>query len=363
MEAEPATLNGPPPLLERMVLALIPPASRETVGGDLCELYRSPLQYAVQAATALPFVIASQARRNANIPLLALQGLILLGCFGGLFAVSDPLHSQQYAVLATTASLFALFVLEAYQRQERPSCQRAILETILITGFVSLFMPQFVLSGAAARMSTQVWWPGFVLLGCLIALIPVLCCLRAGLILEVDRRRPALEDDISIADVPAEYARFRRDAAFANKVESAALLIAAALGGLLTVKFGIGGSFSLMLIGGFIAVALYLLLDGSAQALPPSGDFLSLRALYQYELARRHQLRRFLGWLWCAPLFLMLYSQLILHGAVGGHPSEVTLGILVALLLGFFLSAFNRESAGIVREKIAHLGRLQECVF
>jgi hypothetical protein len=361
MEAEPATLNGPPPLLERLVLALIPPAARETVGGDLCELYHAPLQYAVQAATALPFVIASQARRNANIPLLALQGLILLGCFGGLFAVSDPLRGQQDAVLATAVSMFGLFVLEAYQRQERPSCQRAILETILITGFVSVFMPQFVLSGEAARMSTEVWWPGFLLLGCMIGMIPILCCLRAGLILEVDRRRPCLEE-MSVADIPAEYARFRRDAAFANKIECAALLGAAALGGLLTVTFGIGGSFSLMLIGGFIAVALYLLLDGTAQALPPSGDFLSLRALYQYELARRHQLRRFLGWLWCAPLFLMLYTQLILHGAVSRHPSEVTLGILVALLLGFFLNAFNRESAGIVREKIALLGRLQECI-
>jgi hypothetical protein len=257
--------------------------------------------------------------------------------------------------------MFGLFVLEAYQRQERPSIQRAILETILLTSFVSLFMPQFVLSGEAARMSTEVWWPGFLLLGCMLALIPVLCCLRAGLILEVDRRRPLLETDMPVGDLPLEYGRFRRDAAFANKVESAALLAMALLGGLLAAKFGVGGSSSLMLIGGFVAAALYLLLDGTAQALPPAGDFLSLRALYQYELARRHQLRRFLGWLWCAPLFLMLYTQLILHGAASRRPSDVTLGILAALLLGFFLNALNRESAGVVREKIAWLGRVQEC--
>ena len=114
-----------------------------------------------------------------------------------------------------------------------------------------------------------------------------------------------------------------------------------------------------MVVGGFAAVALYLLLDGAAPALPPMTDFLSLRALYQYELARRHQLRRFLCWLWCAPLFLMLYTGLITHGTASGHSSEVTLGILAALLLGFFIDALNREGAGPIQEKIALLGRLE----
>jgi hypothetical protein len=88
-------------------------------------------------------------------------------------------------------------------------------------------------------------------------------------------------------------------------------------------------------------------------------DFLSLRALYQYELARRHQLRRFLSWLWCAPLFLVLYTGLITHGAANGHSSEVTLGILAALVLGFFIDALNREGAGPIQEKITVLDQLE----
>jgi hypothetical protein len=353
MEAATA-LTGPPPLLERIVLSLIPVAVRETVGGDLCEMYRSPLQYGWQAARALPFVIVSQARRNANFPLLGLQGIILLGCFGGLFAGAG----HGYAILTTAASLVFLFVLGAYQRQERPSCHRAIMETILLTGLVALLFPQLLLGLAAVPLSTGICWSGFVLLGCLMGMIPVLCCLRAGLILEVDRRLSPLEEELSVQDVPLDYRRFQKQTAWRNKVESAALLAAALACALLGGKLGAGQG-CLMVAGGFAAAALYLLLDGSAPALPPMTDFLSLRALYQYELARRHQLRRFLGWLWCAPLFLLFYTGLITHGAAGGHSSEVTLGILAALLLGFFIDAFNREGAGPIQEKITLLGRLE----
>ncbi len=356
MEAATA-LTGPPPLLERIVLSLIPVAVRETVGGDLCEMYRSPLQYGWQAARALPFVIASQARRNANFPLLGLQGIILLGCFGGLFAIASPDHGQAYAIVTTAASLLFLFLLGAYQKQERPSCRRAIMETILLTGMVGLFFPQLLLGLAAVRSSTIVW-PGFALLGCLMTMVPVLCCLRAGLILEVDRRTSPLEEELSARDVPRDYHRFRKQTAWRNKIEGAALLAAAAACGLLGGKLGVGQG-ALLVAGGFSAVALYLLLDGAAPALPPMTDFLSLRALYQYELARRHQLRRFLCWLWCAPLFLMLYTGLITHGTANGHSSEVALGILAALVLGFFIDALNREGAGPIQEKITLLDRLK----
>ena len=343
MEAEPA-LTGPPPLLERTILFLIPAGSRESVGGDLCELYRSPWQYGWQAARALPFVVASQARRNANFPLLALQGLILLGCFGGLFALGASGQGWNYAVLATLASLFFLFVLGAYQKQERPSCRRAIMETILLTGMVSLFFPQLLLGLTSARAATVFVWPGFALLGCVMAMIPVLCCLRAGLILEADRRVAPLEETLAVQDVPQDYRRFQQQTAWRNQVESAALIVGAVVCALLGNKFAItDAQGSLVVAGGYACAALYLLAGGSAPAMPQTADFLSLRALYQYELARRHQLRRFLSWLWCAPLFLVLYTSLILHGTASGQPSEVTLGILAALLLGFFIDALNRE--------------------
>jgi hypothetical protein len=360
MEAATA-LTGPPPLLERIVLFSLPPASRESVGGDLCEMYRSPLQYGWQAARALPFLVASQARRNANFPLLGLQGLVLFACFNGLFAIADGGDAGQgEAVLATGASLLFALVREAYQKPERPSCRRAILETILLCGILLLFCPQVLPGLLGVRQPSEFLWPGFVLVGCLMAAIPVLCCLRAGLILEVDRRLPPLEEELSAQQLPLDYRRFRKQTAWRNQVESAGLLAAALACVLLGSKFGVtDGQASLLVAGGYVAVALYLLLDGAAPALPHSADFLSSRALYQAELARRHQLRRFLSWLWSAPLFLLLYENLILQGVAGRQPSQVTLGLLAALLLGFFVDALNREGAGPVQEKIALLGRLE----
>ena len=357
MEAATA-LTGPPALLERIVLISLPPAVRESVGGDLCEMYRSPRQYGWQAARTLPFLVASQARRNANFPLLGLQGIILLGCFGGLFAAVHA--GQGEAVLATLAILFFLFLLGAYQQQHRPTCNRAIMETILLAGLVSLFCPQFLPNLIGVRQPSEFLWPGFVLVGCLMAAIPVLCCLRAGLILEVDRRLSPLEEKIPIQEVPQDYRRFQKQTAARNQIESAALIVAALGCALLGGTFGVTdaqGSF--LVAGGYAAASLYLLLDASVPAPPHAADFLSLRALYQVELARRHQLRRFLSWLWSAPLFLLLYENLIMRGVAGRHPSEVTLGLLAALLLGFFIDALNREGAGPVHDKIALLGRLE----
>ena len=51
MEAEPLTgppLSGPPLIVESAVQLLIPPAARETVVGDLREIYNEPAQYAVE---------------------------------------------------------------------------------------------------------------------------------------------------------------------------------------------------------------------------------------------------------------------------------------------------------------------------
>src|ERR1041384_7011861 len=64
----------PPALIEKLVRALIPPASREHVVGDLNERYVSPRQYLLDALRALPYLIASRLRRTTHpiaVPLLA----------------------------------------------------------------------------------------------------------------------------------------------------------------------------------------------------------------------------------------------------------------------------------------------------
>src|SRR5450631_1492249 len=84
-----AALAHPPAWAERLVLLATPPACREAVLGDLCETYVSTPLYAREALRSVPFVIVSQMRRNANLPALGLQGLLVFTCVGG-FSVSRP---------------------------------------------------------------------------------------------------------------------------------------------------------------------------------------------------------------------------------------------------------------------------------
>jgi hypothetical protein len=55
----------------------------------------------------------------------------------------------------------------------------------------------------------------------------------------------------------------------------------------------------------------------------------------------------------------MFHTDLIIHGQDSGRSSEVTLGFLAALVLGFFIDALNREGAGPTQEKITLLARLE----
>ena len=64
---------GPHKRIENAVAVLIPPACREHVLGDLHERYSGSWQYLFDAAGTVPRVVLSQARRNANPPVLLME--------------------------------------------------------------------------------------------------------------------------------------------------------------------------------------------------------------------------------------------------------------------------------------------------
>ena len=66
MDRRPTLETRPPVLIDAVVRALIPPACREHVVGDLWERYRSPWQFVLDAARTIPFVlrVRSAARRR-----------------------------------------------------------------------------------------------------------------------------------------------------------------------------------------------------------------------------------------------------------------------------------------------------------
>ncbi len=93
---------------------------------------------------------------------------------------------------------------------------------------------------------------------------------------------------------------------------------------------------------------------------PARADFPALRALYQQALDRQQKLRRFLCWLWFAPVLLVLHERLIAQGLTAARSIPAILGAATALLLCFLVAAFNREQSGRTQEDIGDLDRLRE---
>jgi len=332
-----ATLSEPPPWLERMVLLAIPPAAREAVAGDLWETYQSPTQYAGEALRTVPFVIASQIRRNLNLPALMLQGALIFIGLGGV---------------ATLLLIPLLMLREAYQPTARPSARRAIREAVLLSmsAVALLLLIMSVKSPFPVRTGVDHFtWLSLFLAG--LFLSPFLCLFRAGLILQGDRVLPLASGELPKEELARDYCRFLHGTLCRNLLQAVALAFAAAAGFFF--------AWNELLVGLFVLAAVYLLLDAVPR--PSSGsDFTSLRAQYQRELMRQMQLRRFLRWLWFTPVLVALHLRLAHGSAAAGQPLSAILDCVAVVILCFLVAALNREHGGQAQEQIGFLDRMRE---
>lgn len=330
-----AALNEPPPWLEQMVLLAIPPAARESVAGDLWETYRSPHQYAAEALRTVPFVILSQLRRNLNPLALMLQGTLIFLCLGG------P---------ATLLLLPLLMLRDAYQPIARPTPRHAIREAVLLSSaamvLLLLFMSRHPPFPVRSGVDSFTWLSLFL---AALFLSPFLCLFRAGLIMQGDHCMPPAADSLSKDVLADAYRTFLKGAFCRNVLEGTGLVFAAIAGFFFT--------WNVLLIGLFVLAAIYLLLDGTPRA-PGADDFASLRAQYQRELVRQEQVRRFLRWLWFAPVLVALQARLSAANAEG--MLVVLLNGVAAAILCFLVMALNREYGGRVQEQIGLLDRMRE---
>jgi hypothetical protein len=335
---EAAALTSPPAWLERIVLLAIPPAAREEVAGDLWETYRGPRQYAAEALRTVPFVIASQMRRNLNLPVLMLQAALIFISLGGL---------------ATAILLPALMLRGAYQATTRPCPRRVFREAILLSSgvMVLLLLLMSTRFSFAPRYGVDHFtWLSLFLLGLLLS--PFLCVFRAGLILQGDRCAPLAASDLPKEELARGYRGFRENILCRNLLEAAALAAVAVCG---TVF-----AWNPALIGLLALGALYLLLDAIPRRYPTAADFVSLRARYQQELAHHQQVRRFLRWLWFTPVIVVLHARLAEDGLTSGQPLKALLDWVAAAVLCFLIAALNREHGGRVQEQIGLLDRMRE---
>jgi hypothetical protein len=115
-------------LIDKAVRVLIPPGSREAVVGDLWERYASPLQYAAEALRILPFLIASQIPRNANIPQLGIAAFTLFVSFGGFQVAGDPIDAPRWlrAAVHAIATLLGSLLRDAYRASAQQRARRRL---------------------------------------------------------------------------------------------------------------------------------------------------------------------------------------------------------------------------------------------
>jgi hypothetical protein len=312
--------------MEEAAERLIPPAAREAVLGDLRETCAGGRAYLIEILKTAPFVIVSQMLRHLNLPVLMLQAALIFWFFSG------------WAVMLC---LPVLLLREAYQPLTRPDARLALRNAMRLS-FAGLFLGLITPIPARQALVLALLAGPFSLL---------LCGLRTGLILNMDRYEVVLPGAMKFAELSACRKQFLARLVRRRRLEIAALVLAA-LGWPLVMEPSLGIAMGAV----FLAAALYLIhLDLSSRE-QGEMDFRGLRHRYAEDLRGDEQLRRFLCWLWVVPGLGAAHAGFV----TGGPPEQIASRALLAILLCFGAGAINREERGRAQEEISLLGRLRE---
>jgi hypothetical protein len=141
-----------------------------------------------------------------------------------------------------------------------------------------------------------------------------------------------------------DYPAFVRHMRFSHLCEALALLIFAMAG---QVFLHIG----LWFLSLCTLVACFLLAVSRATPGAAQNDF-ALRVEYRRLFLQRQQLRRFMAWLWAAPVLAILYERFIHAGISTGRGVIVMIGSVAMISICFLIAAVNRECTGRSQEKI-----------
>jgi hypothetical protein len=281
----------------------------------------------------VPFVIASQARRNLNLPAIMLQAVLIFIFLGG----------------PVTVILLPLLLLRsAYQQTSRPCPQQVFRETVLLSSGVMMLLLLIMSAKSLVRADNATWFGLFL---DALYLSPFLCAFRAGLILLGDRAKPLAAGELPREELAQDYSRFLETNLRNNLLHAMALALAAACGFFF--------AWNAPMVGLFVLASLYLLRN-PARHTSSQLDFVSLRARYQRELTHQQHLRRFLRWLWFTPLLVALHARLAVNGLETGRPLAGLLDCVAVAILCFLVTALNREYGGRMQEQIGLLDRIRE---
>ncbi|MBO9670019.1 MAG: hypothetical protein J7485_05840 [Sphingobium sp.] len=345
---EPGLSIAPPPALEKLVWRLLPPMVREEVAGDLWERFRSPLRYLADAASALPFLIVSQARRQTNGPLFLLQAFTIFASFGGFEPSfgAPGLPMSVRALCATIPALATLLLRAAYRPTDDWTGSRAASD--LLWTLIAVLGGQLL----ALLIHPPLAVPTGFFVGGLSFSLAMLLVLRSGLYLVTGTARlDAVEQD---------YERFNRRIRFKNNIEIGLLLpLLGVAFWFATIAVPIVAAIDLI----WIALTLLLILLNIARrprpmpmTLPPAGKL----AFYRGQLARQRHVVGLAWWWYFFPLFGGLGVNLVLRATIAGQRDIALGGIACMTVLAFTIARANRERRRELGAKIAALNRLDQ---
>ena len=258
----------------------------------------------------------------------------------------------------TLLAITLLLLRDAYQPVKCPATGIAILEAQTVSMLIMLYLSCRNPGGVSHIQNRQL--STLFIATILPFSMPVMGMLRAALILRRERRECLPDADMALEDMARDYRQFEQRMRRANRLEIAALFLSMAAGAGFILYFAPSlapAGWALLCL--FALAAAWLLLRGPAPALPRGVDFATLRTLYKHELARQNQIRRFMWWLWFAPVLALLVAMMG-RGMRAGQPLLTVIGTALMVLAGFWIATLNRERGGFVSEKIGALALMRE---
>jgi hypothetical protein len=348
------------PLLPAFLVAamqrILPPASREAVLGDLWESCPTPTRFLSQGLAVLPFLILAQVRRRSSWPVLGLQAFVLFACLRGFVPLEAHPPMWLRAALPTGFAFLALAWHDAYRAVQPKLIVRRIRSEAAAVLVAIAAYELVVASLGGIGVLAESWMLRPVELLSAACSLPVLSVLRAGSGLVAAPSPAAKVGAERSGEIATDYANFRCTVRLRNRLEIAAMAATVLLAGLIVARAPAAFPAKIWLtLVGFLALSLYLLLNGAAPALRDGSHAVDIRRAFRAEILRQHRLRCRLVWWWFAPLFMGLSSRFLLPGTAGPTLIQAMAGLVLMTLLAACIDALNRERATLVTARMEGL--------
>ena len=352
MDRRPTLETRPPVLIDAVVRALIPPACREHVVGDLWERYHSPWQFLLDSARTIPFVVASQIRRTSTLAGVVIHAFVLFVSVGVGAGRLWP------AIAAVSGALLGFVLRDAYRRVPSMTVKQVAID---------------LLYGAAGLLGSQAIVA--LVLPALLLPLPayVVCVAGFAMILLLRLQNPSLG---SVSRQALTYAPATREALVSEirlfermsrrsyRIEA---VTGVALAGFFILPMVNAPNWVLRTGWALGAIyALYVAVVVTRLQSPPMPDNLAFGAAlahYRGELERRRQQIETL-WRWylmpMVPGMLLIVAGATIEASKKGRPLWPAL-VMIALLggLGVVIHLSSQGWARNLRLRIDTLGSIR----